>query len=135
MRRLVSLLVFSILVAAGCQQAALPVWYIPAGPDFSVAEVEARTSAVLARLGYEVAGFDPDLQMISTHWLHENNLLSTRFQALVRLKRTSPLGVAVTVPREVHDGEKWIPNGEHEQRRKELVASLAASLAPRGNSP
>ena len=135
MRRLGSLLVFTVLTAAGCQQAVSPVWYIPADPELSEAEVEARTAAVLAGLGYEVVSFDPELQMIRTRWLHEDQLVSTRYQALVRLKRTSPLGVAVSMPREAFDGTAWIPNGEQEQRRKQLVAGLTARLAPRGNSP
>lgn len=128
-RGLVLFLVLSL--PAGCQQSAPPIWYVPADTALSAGEVESRTARVLDDLGYQIESFDPKLALISTRWLHDSHLLSTRFQVLVRLKQTEPYGVAVTVPRQVHDGLRWIPDGEEERRRKELVASLTARLAAR----
>ena len=125
------LALMALMLLAGCQQPTLPVWYVPADPALSAAEVERKTAEVLRDLGYQVESVDPRLALTSTRWQHADLLLSTRFRVQVRQKQTSPFGVALTVPREVHDGMNWLPGGEAEQRRKELVASLTSRLATR----
>ncbi len=123
----------SILVGlAACASPTAPIWLIPADPAIGVADGTARARDVLADLGYEAAEVDPELGIIETEWRFDRDLIeSARYRALLRVKSDAPFAVAVSVPREVHDGRRWVPQGENESRRQTLVAMLTARLSPR----
>lgn len=131
MRRSQYFLLLALLELAACVTWPPSIWMIPAGPELGIDEGKRRVQEVLTELGYVESMSKPEVGIIGTEWRFDRDVVdSARYRALIRVKSEAPFAVAVSVPREVHDGQGWVPRGESESRRQELVAMLTARLTP-----
>ena len=124
-----------VLLAAGCTQVEVPVWVVRAEPAFDADQGERVVAETIAELGWHVDRVDEASGRVATRWQQRAGLLGTA-RARVELRlQPEPFAVAVSVPREVHDGRRWVVRGEDEARRAELVAALTARLSPPAATP
>jgi len=132
-----ALLFLATLVAiSACSAVEVPVWVIRADERMTVADGEVAVEDAIHSLGWRVDGYDAAARILATGWQRHSTILGTaRTRVEARLEPTRPFAVAVTVPREVHDGRRWVLRGEDEARRAELVAALSARLVPAAAPP
>lgn len=118
------------LAGAGCGAPRTPVYFVPASPAAPAPASEQLAIQVLSDLGYRIARYEPATGLFRSAWRHDDGILGQRrYRAEVRFPRQGIPGAAVSVPREVWDGRAWAPDGEDEERRKELVGSMLARLS------
>lgn len=117
------------LSLSSCSQIEVPVWLIRADKEMTVAEADRAVARAFDELNWPVAQYDPESRRIATRWRYRDGIwggVRTRVEA--QLSANSPFEIALSVPREVHDGRRWVVRGEDEAGREEIVATMTARL-------
>lgn len=123
------MLLFLVASLASCAQIEVPVWYVPADEKIDARQGQMLTFEVLEDLGYDMVSYDDHLKFLRTRWRGNNEILGlTRYRVEMRYNNGPPFGVAVSVPRERHNGQVWILVGENTFRRQQMVGALTARL-------
>lgn len=130
MRKLAVAPFLAALALPACMDPDPPIWVVPSDHPRAAADMTGRAARALSELGWSVVRVDPVLGLVATDWEYGPQVKgTTRRRALIRVPADADDAVAVSVPLEFYDGEDWCPNGEDEDRRKYLVATLRARLA------
>ena len=118
-----------------CSNPPPAVWLVPAAPELTVASGTERALEVIRELGYSDPTHGPGA-VLQTEWQYDpGTFTSARSRVQLRMKDEAPFAIAVRVPRERLEGRRWVPDGEDEERRQNVVAALTARLAPAPKSP
>ncbi len=117
------------LALGGCASPEPPVWLVPADRPMAPDDLTGAAITALRSMGWSVLHVDRSLGAVETDWDYAAEIKgNTRRRALIRVPMDVEDAVAVSVPVEYYDGTSWCPNGEDEEKRKYLIASLRARL-------
>lgn len=120
------------ILSFGCVDTTPPILFVPANASLRQDEYFALVSDALARQGYRVLEPNPQTGAITTEWVYRNDWIGqTRRRVLVRISRGPASGLAVSVPVEYLERDRWVLNGEDEETRQRVVAALLARMQAR----